>query len=192
MVDQFLVFLRVGFSHISDIKGFDHILFIVTLCSIYRLSDWKKVTILVTAFTLGHSITLALAAMHIIVPNTYLVELLIPVTILVTSIYNLIQHESDRKHSLRISYILALSFGFIHGLGFSNFFNRMMGDGMNIAFPLFSFNLGLELGQLLIVGIFLSTYFTLNKITAFQHRSWTIFFSGAGSSLAILLILQRI
>jgi len=192
MLDQFNVFLQLGFSHIADIKGFDHILFIITLCSVYKYTEWKKVAILVTAFTVGHSVTLALSALHIIVANRNLVELLIPITILFTSIYNLFYNEGSSVRSINISYFLALVFGFIHGLGFSNYFNELMGGSINIVFPLFSFNLGLEIGQLLIVSVFMLLYLILWQFVQFSHKSWSVYFSGAGTAMSVLLILQRI
>jgi hypothetical protein len=192
MVDQFFVFLQLGLTHIADIRGFDHILFIITLCSIFRYTEWKKVAILVTAFTIGHSVTLALSALNIIVANRNFIEVLIPITILITSIYNLFYNENKPNNSIRISYILALCFGFIHGMGFSNYFNELMGGSINIAFPLFSFNLGLEIGQLLIVGVFMAIYLILQKIVKFSHKNWSVYFSGAGTAMSILLILQRV
>jgi hypothetical protein len=191
MDSQFIVYLKLGFEHISDIKGYDHILFIVTLCAIYSYQEWKKVAILVTAFTIGHSVTLAMAALKIIIVNAYLVELLIPITILTTAILNIAQVRKQNSRPY-LSYILALCFGFIHGMGFSNFFVAIMGDSMSIVEPLFAFNIGLEIGQLLIVCLFLGLYWGISKLWVVPQKYWTWACSGFGAVLALNMIIERI
>ena len=191
-MSQFYAYLEMGFGHISDWKGYDHILFILVLCAVYNLSEWRKMAVLVTAFTVGHSTTLALSALKIVVGNAYLIEVLIPVTILLTSIHNLTVKDSFSKNSIVYNYILVLIFGFIHGMGFSSYFNALMDDSMNIGLPLFSFNLGLELGQLLIVSLFFTLHFLLNKVLKFPQRDWTVFFSGAGAGISAIMIIERL
>jgi len=191
-MNEFLIYLKLGFLHISDVKGFDHILFIITLCAVYKVSEWKKVALLVTAFTIGHSVTLALSALKIIVFDASLIELFIPVTIFFTSISNLFYKPSAKSGLLTYNYALALVFGFVHGMGFSNFFNALMGDSGGIIFPLFAFNIGLEIGQLLIVCAFFVLYFSINMVKKVNHRAWTQFFSGAGAGVSLVLIIERI
>lgn len=188
-MNELSVYIKLGLTHIADYKGYDHILFIVTLCCIYKISDWKKIGVLVTAFTVGHSLTLALAALKIIVVNSYLVELLIPITILITCLLNL--YYSNRNKHVGFHYALALCFGLIHGMGFSNFFTSIAIDD-NILFELFGFNLGLELGQLLIVGLFFLLYYLVSLASKINHKYWQAFFSGVGGMMAIMLIIQRI
>ncbi|MBC7389345.1 MAG: HupE/UreJ family protein [Opitutaceae bacterium] len=191
-MNQFSAYLEMGFGHISDWKGYDHILFIVVLCAVYQVSEWRKMAVLITAFTIGHSVTLALSALKIFVGNAYLIEILIPVTILITSLHNLALTPSGSTNKIVYNYILVLCFGFIHGMGFSNYFNALMSDSMNIGLPLLAFNLGLELGQLLIVSLFFTLHFFLNKLVKFPQRDWTVFFSGAGAGIATLMIIERI
>jgi hypothetical protein len=192
-MSQFFTYFALGYDHISDIRGFDHLLFIITLCSVYPISEWKKVGILITAFTIGHSATLALSALHVILPNMYWVELLIPFTIFFTSMSNLYHRPSAKKwQQVSYHYPMALLFGLIHGMGFSNFFNALMGDSSSILWPLFAFNLGLEIGQLLIVVLFFAFYYVLHRWTKFEQKSWTLFFSGAGAGVSLILILERI
>ncbi len=191
-MDQFTIYFLMGFEHISNFKGYDHMLFIITLCAVYHLTDFKKVTILVTAFTLGHTITLALSAFKIIIANEQLIEILIPCTILCTSITNLFYKSTLNKTSLPYNYILALIFGFIHGMGFSNYFNALMEDNSTIIFPLFAFNLGIEIGQLGIVLAFFIVYFLFQKIKKIEHYNWIVFFSGAGAGISIIMIIERI
>ena len=191
-MDIFTAYFLMGFDHISDIQGYDHMLFVIILCSIYRTSDWKKVAILITAFTIGHSTTLALSALKLIITNTYLIEILIPVTILCTGIANLFYDPDAKQRNVNYNYLLALTFGFIHGMGFSNFFNALMGDSMNILYPLFAFNVGLEAGQLLIVAVFFGIYYLLNKAFKIEQSNWILFIAGAGAGISIIMILERI
>jgi hypothetical protein len=191
-MNEFFTYLYMGFDHISDIKGYDHMLFIIVLCAVYKLNDWKKVAILVTAFTIGHSTTLALSALKIIITNEKLIEILIPVTILATSIANLVYKPTEDNRKIRYSYVLALLFGFIHGMGFSNYFNALMSDSMNIILPLTAFNLGLEIGQLIIVCVFFLFYLLLSRVMEIEQKSWIVFFSGAGAGISLLMILERI
>lgn len=134
-MSEFRLYYGLGFDHILDINGYDHILFVVVLCALYQSTDWKKVLILVTAFTMGHSITLALATMRIIKINADLIEFLIPVTILITAISNLFTKE-DRIAEGKIwrNYGYAGFFGLIHGLGFSNYLRALLGKTRQLSF----------------------------------------------------------
>jgi len=193
MESIFRTFLTLGFEHISDIKAYDHILFLVALCAIYRLSEWKKVLILVTAFTIGHSITLALAALDIISFSTKVVEFLIPVTILLTSFFNVWKRNKEGtakglfSKKINITYLLALFFGTIHGMGFSNFLRATIMPGEEDTFitQLFAFNIGVELGQLLIVAFILGASFLALNIFKVKQREWNLFVSGAAAGVAI-------
>ncbi len=187
-MEELFIYVQLGFKHISDLKGYDHILFIITLCAIYKAREWKKVLLLITAFTLGHSVTLALAAFHIVVVNTYIVELLIPFTILLTSIFNIIY--TSKRNFLIFHYIMASIFGLVHGMGFSNFFNSISIDG-RILVPLMGFNIGLEIGQFLIVTLFFTIYIIILKWKKVNHQYWKLFFSGAGALTSVFLIIER-
>ena len=118
-MSEFQAYLRLGFDHITDPNGYDHILFVIALCAIYTFPDWKKVLILITAFTIGHSITLALATLQLVNFRTNVVELLIPMTIISTAFSNYFQNKTGEHQSPRLRYGLAVCFGLIHGLGFS-------------------------------------------------------------------------
>lgn len=163
------VYTRLGFEHILDPKGYDHILFVVALCAIYLLKDWKKVLILVTAFTIGHSLTLAMSSLKWITISASLVETLIPVTIVLTCLYNIFRNSlNDEKNA--INYGIALGFGFIHGLGFSNFFKAMAEDEESILEPLFYFNVGVELGQIIIVLMTLLLSYLVVNVFSFKQK----------------------
>ena len=190
MESQFNTYLKLGYDHILDPNGYDHILFIVALCAIYKLSEWKKVAILVTAFTIGHSLTLALAVMDIIRFPAKIIEFLIPVTIFLTAIFNVIKKPQVKSKYMNLNYLFALIFGLIHGMGFSNFFRSASMPGDSIISQLFPFNLGVELGQLVIVGIILVASFFAFNVLRIKQKDWTLFVSGAAAGIALILILE--
>lgn len=201
MQSIFQTYLELGFSHIADLAGYDHILFIVVLCAIYRLQEWRKVAILVTAFTIGHSLTLALAAMNIIPINTKLVEFLIPLTIFTTAIYNVVFHKFDQgenqantfNRNINVNYVFALLFGLIHGMGFSNFFRSLtlLGNESDFITQLLAFNMGVEIGQLSIVAVILFFSFLAFNVLRIKQREYNLFVSGAAAGLSIMMMLER-
>ncbi len=195
----FLMYLQLGFEHITDINGYDHILFIISLCAVYQVKNWKAVLILVTAFTIGHSVTLALAALDVINVNTNLVEFLIPVTIFITAIANItsrIDKEgetnsfSSTQHKFK--YVMAMFFGLIHGLGFSNYLKSLLGMEQGIIKALFAFNVGLEIGQIIVVAMVLLAAYVFVKLLRFPIREWTLVLSGAALGISLILIIERI
>jgi hypothetical protein len=197
MLSEFLVFLRLGFEHIADIRGYDHILFIVALCAGYEPRHWKKLLVLVTAFTVGHSITLALATLRIITINDSLVEFLIPLTIFTTAVMNILTSSPDEgglvegKGARVLKYFLALGFGLIHGMGFSNFLRALLGGEEGIVFPLFGFNVGLELGQICIVLAVLVLTFLVVRLVRMRRHDWILVLSGATAGVALVLMVER-
>jgi len=203
MRSTFGTYLQLGFEHISDLNGYDHILFIIALCAIYRLKEWRKVAILVTAFTIGHSITLAMAALDIIPIKAALIEFLIPVTILATALYNVIVHKMEAgaegqaqtfNRKINLNYFFALIFGLIHGMGFSNFFKSMLlpGEEGQLVQQLLAFNIGVELGQLTIVAIILIFSFLAFNLMKIKQREWNLFISGSAAGIALIMALERI
>lgn len=198
MLSEFQVFLRLGFEHIADVRGYDHILFIVALCAGYEPRHWRKLLILVTAFTVGHSITLALATLRLITINDALVELLIPLTILFTALSNIATSSPkadglvEKKGARLIKYILALGFGLIHGMGFSNFLRSLLGGEEGIALPLFAFNVGLEIGQICIVLSVLILTFLVVRLTRMRRHDWILVLSGATAGVALTLMVERL
>ena len=187
-MSEFEIYLKLGIDHILDLDAYDHIVFIVALHAVYTLKEWRKVLILVTSFTIGHSITLMLSAFDVIPVNTRLIEFLIPVTILMTSIYNVFDKEEKHKQKIRLNYFLALIFGLIHGMGFSNYFKSLMGMEENVVLPLFAFNLGVEIGQLAIVAIILVALWIFIDKLKILHRDWNLFISGSTAGISLLLI----
>lgn len=188
---DFGFYLREGFYHITDWKGYDHILFVMALCLPYFLKDWKQVLILITAFTIGHSVTLALSIFNkILIPSTW-IEFLIPITIIITALENLFRNNTQPKH-VRFRYGAALLFGLIHGLGFSNYLRSMMGKSKNIITQLLAFNIGLELGQILIVLAVLMVSFIFVRLLNMKQREWTVFISGSIFGISFIMALERL
>lgn len=188
----FELYFNVGVQHIADLKGYDHILFITTLCAVYSLKEWKRVLVLVTAFTIGHSLTLALATMKILTISTDLIEFLIPLTIFLTALANVIMRKGERKTRLHlIKYLAALFFGLIHGLGFSNYLRSLLGKEQGLVKPLFAFNLGIEAGQLLIVAAIFILSLLIVDVFRTPRREWNLIFSGAGLGISLILMVER-
>ena len=186
------LYVQLGIDHITDIAGFDHILFLIALCAVYKLKQWRSLLVLVTAFTVGHSVTLALSSFSVIVVASNVIEFLIPVTILVTAINNVFVHR-DSSAALVIGrdYVMALFFGFIHGMGFSNYFRALLMDDSSIFAPLLGFNLGIEIAQLSFVLVIVGFVYLLTNLVGIRHRDWSLFVSGAAAGISVLLMVEN-
>ncbi len=192
-MSEFAFYFDLGFDHILDRRAYDHMAFIIALAALYQLSDWKRVLILVTAFTIGHSITLALATLKVILVNAELVEFLIPATIFITAISNLFANErAIQSRRLNVNYILAGIFGLVHGLGFSYYLQAILGKDESIIGQLFAFNVGLEAGQIIIVGIFLVMSFLAVSIFGVQRRDWKMIVSSVVAGVSITLMMETV
>ncbi len=188
---DFGFYFRLGWEHIISTDALDHQLFIAAFAAIYLLKDWRQVLILVTAFTIGHSLTLALSVLDIIRFPTNWVEFLIPVTIVITAFSNLFQKKFT-SGSVRINYFLALFFGLIHGMGFANTLRFMLAKDQNLGWGLFGFNVGLEVGQIVVVLILLLLAHIIVNLVKVNRRDWVIFLSAAVFSLAFKIAAERI
>ncbi len=190
-MSQFTLYFQLGMEHILDIDGYDHIMFVVALTAIYLMRDWKRILILVTAFTIGHSITLALATLRVVNFNSQLIEFLIPVTIFITAVSNLFKKDSFRSQAqINANYIYALFFGLIHGLGFSYYLRSLLGSDKTIVPQLLAFNLGLEVGQIIIVASSLFISFIFISIFGTSRRDWNLIISSAVAGIAIILMIE--
>lgn len=190
-MQDFGFYFGLGWEHIISWGALDHQLFIAALSAIYILTDWKHVLILVTAFTIGHSLTLALSVMDVVRFNSKWVEFLIPCTIVVTAFSNLFQKKFTAK-SIRINYFLALFFGLIHGMGFANALRPMLARDQSLGWGLLGFNVGLEAGQLVVVTVFLVLGKVILDLFRVNRREWVIFLSAAVFSLALQMVFERI
>ncbi len=188
----FKFYLLLGFEHISNLAGYDHILFLVALCAVYRIQQWRNILILVTAFTIGHSVTLGLASLDLFTIPSNLIKFLIPVTIFLTAIHNVVKSQSsDESPRMGRNYLMALFFGFIHGMDFSNYFRALIMDPSDIVVPLLGFNLGIELGQLLVVFFIVGIAFLSLNVIGVKHREWNLFVSGAAAGMSLLSMMEN-
>jgi hypothetical protein len=191
-MNDFQIYLHLGYKHIIDLGGSDHILFILALTARYIWTDWKQLLVLVTAFTIGHSITLALSVLQWVNLSVDIIELLIPITILITAFTNFWVKSFDFKSKYPLIYFFALFFGLIHGLGFSNYLRSLLGKEESILGPLLSFNIGLELGQLLIVSVILIISFIFVSLLKLDRRRFIQVVSGISILLAANMVWERI
>ncbi len=183
-------YFNLGWHHIISADALDHQLFIIALCAIYLLTDWRKVLVLVTAFTLGHSITLALSVYNIVHVNDKLVEFLIPCTIIITSIFNFFSKKISTKH-ISLNYFFASFFGLIHGLGFANTIRFLMAKDQTIGWSLFGFNIGLEAGQATVVTIILLLSYVIVNIFKLKQQWWIYALSSITFIWAVKFAMER-
>lgn len=188
---DFSFYFRLGWEHIISKDALDHQLFILALAAIYLIKDWKQLLVLVTAFTIGHSITLVLSVLDVFRFPGKWVEFLIPCTIVITAISNLFQKSFSPK-SIRINYFLALFFGLIHGMGFANTIRFMLASDQSIGWGLFGFNVGLEVGQIAVVSCILLLSVIFVSIIKINRREWVIFLSAGVLGLSLKMALERI
>jgi hypothetical protein len=200
MGSEIFTYLRLGTRHIADLRGYDHILFIAALTIAYRPEEWRRLVWLVTAFTLGHSITLALATLDLVRVNAHTVETAIAGTIVVTSLLAItttVRLEAGSGAPVSsggqlLRYGLASGFGLIHGLGFSSFLRSLLGDEQSLFLPLLSFNVGLELGQLLIVLSVIALGVAAERVLHLAGRDWVLVVSGAIAAVGTTMLIDRL
>ena len=197
-MDEFWLWFSAGTGHILDWNGYDHILYVIALCVLFSVNQWKKLLILVTAFTIGHSLTLAISTFNIFTIKQNYIEVLISLTIILTCLINiryryLVSSQQYQKNTnYWFNYALALVFGLIHGMGFSYLLKSMLGKENSIIIPLFSFNIGLEFGQLIIVFSMLLISVFLVRFTRIKKHDVIFFISSAVFGIAFLLLIQRL
>ena len=190
MLNELSSFLQLGFHHITDVDAMDHILFLLALAAIYRPSDWRKALWVITAFTVGHSITLALAVTGAIRLPTPIIEFLIPVTIIATCIENIIVRDRDQS-PMRSRYrpVFAGVFGLVHGAGFANYLRDLFAD--HIAIPLVGFNIGIEIGQLVVLAIAAVALLGVDRLLRFPLRARVVTISTVVLLIATHWAIQR-
>jgi len=187
---DFAFYFNLGWHHIISADALDHQLFILALACVYTLKDIRRVLILVTAFTIGHSLTLALSVTDVIRFSSKWVEFLIPCTIFITALNNLFQVNSAAK-SARVNYYLALGFGLIHGMGFANAIRIMLAKDQQLGWGLFGFNVGLEAGQIFVVAIILIIGIVFLNFLRVKRRDWIFFLSSGVFALALKMAFER-
>jgi len=189
-MNDFSFYFSLGWAHIISIDALDHLLFILALTATYQLNDWKKVLILVTAFTIGHSTTLVLSSFDIIRFSSKWVEFLIPLTIVITGLLNFNQPEKNTNRQW-LNYTIALFFGLIHGMGFANTIRVMLASSQSITIPLLGFNLGLEAGQIVVVTFILLMAWLLVTKARLNRKIWINLLSASAVITAIYYCIDR-
>lgn len=191
-MSEFMIYLEIGLRHVLDINAYDHILFLVALTVPYAFKDWKKVLILVSVFTLGHTLALLLSVFEIVTIKASLVEFLIPITILCTAIYNLFTSgKSAKKDNISVTGFITLFFGIIHGLGFSNYFKTILGGSAgDKMLPLLEFALGIEVAQIIVVLIVLILSFIVQNFFRNSKRDWILIVSSIIIGVVIPMLIE--
>lgn len=190
-MSDFAFYFSLGWQHIISADALDHQLFILALAAVYTFTDARKVLILVTAFTIGHSLTLALSVLDIVRFSGKWVEFLIPCTIFITALNNILRLNKTGG-SMKLNYYLALGFGLIHGMGFANAIRIMLAKDQKIGWGLFGFNTGLEAGQITVVVIILLLAAFFLNIIKVQRRDWVFFISSGVFALAVKMAVERL
>ena len=191
MFEDFWFNVQYGINHVLDINAYDHVLFLIVLTVPYLFSDWKRVLILVSTFTLGHTLSLVLAAYNIVQVSSDLIEFLIPITILIVALFNVFTSgKGSQKNKIGLLFISTLFFGLIHGLGFAREFQLMVGKAGNKILTLIEFALGIEISQVIIVFIVLFLGYLIQTIFRFSKREWVMVISAMVVGLVIPMILN--
>lgn len=183
-MEEFLFYLKLGLNHVLDIGAYDHILFLSALAIPFTFKSWKKVVLLATVFTITHCLSLMLSVYEIVVIDVSLIEFLIPVTIFLTAIFNIVYHSMMQTHKTIVLHVFATAFfGLVHGFGFSNYFKMLVSGEKEKVMPLIGFAGGIELSQILIVLVVLIVAY-LTQHTLKVKQSYFIW----AASILVLLI----
>lgn len=192
MLDNFWFNVKYGMNHVLDINAYDHVLFLLVLTVPYMFKDWKRIILLVTMFTLGHTVSLVLAVYGIVSVDASLIEFLIPITILVVALYNVFTAgKKATSEKIGILFLSTLFFGLIHGLGFAGEFKMFVGRAENKLMPLVEFALGIELAQIIIVFVVLFLGFLSQTIFRFSRRDWIVVLSAIVVGLVIPMLINN-
>jgi hypothetical protein len=192
LMSEFWIYFQIGLKHVLDIHAYDHVLFLIALTTPYAFKDWKRILLLVTMFTVGHTLALLLSVFGIVAVKANLVEFLIPVTILITAFFNLFTAgKASKNESVNLVFFLTLFFGIIHGLGFSNYFKTILGGTASSKLvPLLEFGLGIEAAQLIVVFVVLIISYIVQTVFRFSKRDWALVMSAFIIGVVIPMIVE--
>ncbi len=191
-MSEFWIYFQIGLKHVLDIHAYDHVLFLIALTVPFSFNDWKRIFLLVSLFTIGHTTALLLSVYNIVAIKVNIVELLIPITILITSLYALFTAgKSSKKDSINLVFFITLFFGIIHGLGFSNYFKTILGGSANSKLiPLSEFALGIESAQIVVVFVVLILSYIVQTVFRFSKRDWTLVMSAFIIGVVLPMIIE--
>ncbi len=191
-MSEFWIYFQIGLKHVLDIHAYDHVLFLIALAVPFSFKDWKQIVLLVSMFTIGHTLALLLSIFGIIAIKVNVVELLIPITILITALFNLFTAgKSSKKESINLVFFITLFFGIIHGLGFSNYFKSILGGSPSSKLiPLGEFALGIEAAQIVVVFVVLVLSYIVQTVFRFSKRDWTLVMSAFIIGVVLPMIVE--
>lgn len=192
-MSDFWIYFQIGLKHVLDINAYDHVLFLIALAVPFSFKDWKRILLLVSLFTIGHTMALLLSVFGIIAIKVSVVELLIPITILITALFNLFTAgKSNKKESINLIFFIVLFFGIVHGLGFSNYFKSILGGtATSKLLPLGEFALGIEAAQLVVVFVVLILSYIMQTVFRFSKRDWTLVMSAFIIGVVLPMIIEN-
>lgn len=192
-MSEFLIYFQIGLKHVLDIYAYDHVLFLIALTVPFSFKDWKRMALLITVFTIGHTMALLLSVFDVIAIKVNVVELLIPITILITAFFNLFTAgKSNKKESINLIFFVTLFFGIIHGLGFSNYFKAILGGSpTSKLLPLAEFALGIEAAQISVVFIVLIVSYIVQTAFRFSKRDWALVMSAFIIGVVLPIIIDN-
>jgi len=191
-MSEFWIYFQIGLKHVLDINAYDHVLFLIALTIPYAFKDWKRILLLVTVFTVGHTLALLLSVFGIIAVKANIVEFLIPITILITAVFHLFTAgKASKSESVNLIFFVTLFFGIIHGLGFSNYFKTILGGTASSKLvPLLEFALGIEVAQLIVVFVVLIVSYIVQTVFRFSKRDWALVMSAFVIGVVIPMIVE--
>lgn len=164
-MEEFWFYIELGLKHVLDFSAYDHILFLAALAIPFTFKRWKEVVLLATVFTIAHCLSLALSVYETVVVDVAWIEFLIPLTILLTALFNLYSLKKDLiKNGISFHLLATAFFGLIHGFGFSNYFKMLMAEEEEKLFPLLGFATGIEISQVSIIGCVLILAYVTQSI----------------------------
>ncbi|WP_309608978.1 HupE/UreJ family protein [Flavobacterium sp.] len=191
-MSEFLIYFNIGLKHVLNISAYDHVLFLIALTIPYAFKDWRRLLLLISLFTVGHTLALVLSVYEIVYIKSNLIEFIIPITILVVAIFNLFTAGKNNKNeSISLIAFVTLFFGIIHGLGFSNYFKTILpGKSADKLLPLTEFALGIETAQIIVVFVVLIISYIVQTFFRFSKRDWTLVMSAFIIGVIIPLVIQ--
>jgi hypothetical protein len=193
MATDFWLYFNIGLKHILSVNAYDHLLFLLALTVPYSFKDWKKMLLLISVFTIGHSLALILSVFEIIIVRSNIVEFIIPITILIVAVFNLFTAGKNFKSDgISLIVFATLFFGIIHGLGFSNYFKAILpGASSNKILPLSAFSLGIESAQIVVVLMVLLLSFIVQTVFRFSKRDWILTISAFIIGVLVPILYQN-
>jgi hypothetical protein len=192
-MSDFYLYFQIGIKHVLDWNGYDHVLFLAVLAAPYLFKDWKRILLLVSFFTVGHTVSLLLSVFGLLTAKGNFIELLIPITIAITAIYNIFTAgKTQKNNSINLVSIITLGFGIVHGLGFSNYFkNLLSGSATSKLLPTLEFALGIEAAQIIVVLSVLLLAYIVQNFFKFSKRDFVLVVSSIVLGVVMPMIIER-